>query len=140
MRSRTIPLLLVLSVLAAACAGAAVSDPASTTSIGLEPMAAADLIAANVAAADFVLLDVRTPEEFVAGHIAGAANLDFYRADFATALAGLDRDARYLVYCRSGNRSASTVSLMHDLGFATVYEVNGGVIDWQADGLPLVGS
>ena len=55
----------------------------------------------------------------------GLRRLDFYRDDFADRLAELDRDARYLLYCRSGNRSAETRSLMEDLGFADVRNIEG---------------
>jgi 3-mercaptopyruvate sulfurtransferase SseA len=52
-----------------------------------------------------VVLDVRTPEEFAAGHIAGASNVDLNSATFATAVAKLDPKLPYFVYCHSGNRS-----------------------------------
>lgn len=84
-----------------------------------------------------VALDVRTRDEFVEGHVAGAVNVDFYAADFAERLAGLDRDATYVLYCRSGNRSASTAEIMRDLGFASVYEVDGGILAWEQAGLPV---
>ena len=74
---------------------------------------------------DLVGLDVRTAGEFDAGRLPEAQLLDFYRDDFADRLAELDRDARYLLYCRSGNRSAETRSLMEDLGFADVRNIEG---------------
>jgi phage shock protein E len=84
-----------------------------------------------------VVVDVRTPEEFAAGHIAGSSNVDFYAPDFLERLEGLDRDTPYFVYCRSGNRSASTIEAMRELGFTEVYELGGGVITWAEAGLPL---
>ena len=86
---------------------------------------------------DLVILDVRTPEEFADAHVEGATMLDFYRADFAAALAELDRDRPYVLYCRSGNRSGQTATLMADLGFTDVAEVDGGILAWQQAGLPL---
>lgn len=76
-----------------------------------------------------VVLDVRTPTEFTTGHIKGAINLDYYQPSFKNELAKLDKTKKYLVYCRSGNRSQSTVQIMKQLGFKYIYEVNGGVVN-----------
>lgn len=84
-----------------------------------------------------VVLDVRTPEEFDSGHIADASNLDFYEPDFAASLDDLDKDLPYFVYCRSGNRSATTIDTMKDLGFTEVYELEGGIISWAEEGYPI---
>jgi len=86
---------------------------------------------------NFVILDVRTPEEFAAGHIAGAQNIDFYAPDFEQQLAQLDKTKTYFVYCRSGNRSGQTIPIMKKLGFQYVYELRGGIAQWARQGLPL---
>jgi rhodanese-related sulfurtransferase len=94
--------------------------------------------AASLAADSGVtVIDVRTPEEFGEGHISGATMIDFYAPDFADQIGKLDRDQRYLVYCRSGNRSGQTTALMAELGFERVADLDGGVIAWSAAGLPL---
>lgn len=97
--------------------------------------------AATIAAppADLVILDVRTPEEFDEGHLDGAVMLDFYRDDFAEALADFDPDVPYVLYCRSGNRSGQTRAMMADLGFTSVEDVDGGILNWVDAGLPVVG-
>ncbi len=87
---------------------------------------------------DLVILDVRTPEEYAEGHVDGAVLLDFYREDFAEQLAELDPDVSYVLYCRSGNRSGQTRTLMSDLGFTDVADVEGGIVNWQSAGLPVV--
>ena len=87
--------------------------------------------------AGLVVLDIRTPEEFGAGHIAGATNLDFYAASFAADLAELDRGVPYLVYCHTGNRSGMATQAMQQLGFTTVYDIAGGIDAWQAAGFPI---
>lgn len=84
---------------------------------------------------DLVILDVRTPDEFEAGHIAGAKNFDFYGDDFAAQLKGLDKSKEYLVHCASGVRSGKTVKEM--AGFAHVYHMNGGFHAWEAAGKPI---
>lgn len=87
---------------------------------------------------NLVVLDVRTPSEYDAGRLPEAQLLDFYRADFADRLAELDRDVPYLLYCRSGNRSAETRALMQDLGFADVRDIEGGFNAWYDAGHPFV--
>lgn len=89
---------------------------------------------------EVVVLDIRTPEEFAAGHIADSVMIDFYSPDFRAQLDELDKDASYLVYCRSGNRSSQAMPLFKDLGFTTVSELEGGIITWAEAGLPLTTS
>lgn len=76
-----------------------------------------------------ILLDVRTQEEFDAGHIAGALLLPDY--EVAQKAEGVlpDKDARILVYCRSGRRSAAAAAELAELGYTNVYDF-GGIIDW----------
>ena len=90
---------------------------------------------AGIAANDLVILDVRTPEEFAEGHLAGAIMIHFYDHDFADQLAELDPAVPYLVYCRSGSRSGQTTALMKDLGFTDVADVDGGILAWTEAGL-----
>jgi hypothetical protein len=75
-----------------------------------------------------VLLDVRTPAEFNAGHIAGASNIDFENQLFAEEIKKLDPTKTYFVYCRSGNRSGLAVSLMKTQGFTHLVDLKGGVV------------
>jgi len=78
---------------------------------------------------DFILLDVRTDEEFVEKRIVGAVLIPDYEIT-ERALAELpDKDARILVYCRSGRRSALAAQDLLDLGYTNVYDF-GGIIDW----------
>jgi len=86
---------------------------------------------------DFVLLDIRTPAEVEAGHLPGAIMLDDYGDAFREELSRLDRDAPYLIYCRTGNRTGNADRMMEELGFTRVYDLNGGISQWIAQGLPL---
>ena len=72
------------------------------------------------ATADSIIIDVRTAEEFGAGHVEGALNKDLNNGDFQAALAGLDKNANYVLYCRSGNRSGQAMALMQQAGFEHV--------------------
>lgn len=85
-----------------------------------------------------VILDVRTPDEFDAGHLEGAVMVDFYEPDFAERIAELDPDVPYLLYCRSGNRSGQTRAAMANLGFTDVADIDGGILSWMEAGLPIV--
>ncbi|HXH19428.1 MAG TPA: rhodanese-like domain-containing protein [Chitinophagales bacterium] len=84
-----------------------------------------------------VLLDVRTPAEFAEGHLPGAHNIDFRDASFPDKVKNLDSSKTYYVYCRSGSRSAQAAKFMRSAGFKTVYELNGGILNWKENGLPL---
>ena len=85
-----------------------------------------------------VVLDVRTPEEFAAGHIAGAKNVDFKAAGFAERVAALDKSQPYLVHCASGGRSGKTLALIKDKGFVAIYHLNDGFKAWEKAGKPVV--
>lgn len=85
-----------------------------------------------------VILDVRTPGEFMTGHIQDAQNIDFESGSFESQIESLDKNGTYAVYCRSGNRSGQAVKVMQDAGFKNIYNLDGGVIDWANSGLPLV--
>ncbi|GHD76509.1 rhodanese-related sulfurtransferase [Salinibacterium amurskyense] len=73
--------------------------------------------------ADTILIDVRTPAEYDAGHLDGATLLDLNGGDFAAALPTLDPEAEYAVYCKSGNRSGQAVAMMEDAGFENVIDL-----------------
>lgn len=132
MRNRTtarlLALLVVLSTLVAAC-----SSGTETATIELvSPDQAAQVI--EDAPAGLVVLDIRTPEEYAEVRLADAINIDFYDADFADQLDVLDKNDPYVVYCRSGNRSAEAVETMKELGFVEVYEIDGGIVNWYESG------
>ena len=74
------------------------------------------------------VIDVRTPAEYSEGHLDGAVNIDVQDANFDTILSQLPTDGDYVVYCRSGNRSAKAVEKMKAAGFTNVIDA-GGVND-----------
>jgi rhodanese-related sulfurtransferase len=85
-----------------------------------------------------IILDVRTPEEFNAGHIANAININVADSNFSSEVSKLDKNATVAVYCRSANRSAVATNEMAELGFTDMYDMQGGIIDWEAAGGPVV--
>jgi rhodanese-related sulfurtransferase len=87
---------------------------------------------------DIVLIDVRTPKEFNQGHLDGAKLINFYDPNFQGEVEKLDSAKKYVVYCRSGGRSAKSVNAMKKMGFKDVYNMSGGVLAWQGADLELV--
>jgi len=87
---------------------------------------------------DIVVLDVRTPGEFAAGHIEGAVNIDVKNANFADEITKLDTSKTYLVHCRSGARSTRSLAAFKEKGFTNIIHMNGGILDWNKSGLPTV--
>jgi len=79
-----------------------------------------------------IVLDVRTPGEFAQSHIDGAINIDLRNPNFAQNMENLDKTKTYLVYCRTGKRSASACQIMEDRGFGNLYNLKGGILAWQA--------
>jgi rhodanese-related sulfurtransferase len=103
------------------------------------PREALQLMHRNKENPTFVILDVRTPEEFRSGYVEGAVNMDYYNPGFQVELGKLDRTKTYLIYCRTGSRSESTFALMKDLQFRQIYDLEGGITAWRAAGLPVAG-
>lgn len=111
---------------------------------GLAAAGAAALALTGCAAAepieltsDTVVVDVRTPAEYAAGHLDGAVNLDLTSGQLVAEIPSLDDDAEYVVYCKSGNRSAQATALMDDAGLDVT---DAGSMQQAADatGLPIV--
>jgi len=86
---------------------------------------------------DAVVLDVRTPGEFSGGFIAKATNVNFSDADFKSEISKLDKNKTYLVYCLSGKRSGAAAGYMRSIGFKDVINLEGGILAWQSNNLPL---
>jgi len=111
------------------------------TTLILEDVAAQeafDLIQQNKGNPDFLIIDVRTPEEFKDGHIENAILIDFYAENFTDEIAKLDREKTFFIYCRSGNRSGQALDIIAELGFQEVYNLSAGIREWIAQGFPIV--
>src|SRR5690606_12269678 len=81
---------------------------------------------------DIIVLDVRTGEEYKSGHLEGAVNIDVLDSTtFHNQIENLDKDKTYLVYCRSGKRSANAANIMNQKGFANVFNMKGGILAWE---------
>ena len=85
---------------------------------------------------DLVILDVRTVGEFDEGHIMDAINIPV--GEIADRLDELSKEDDLLVYCRTGNRSGSAVSILSDAGYTKVYHMHEGISVWIQQGHPVV--
>jgi len=81
------------------------------------------------------ILDVRTPEEFASEHIDNAVNVDWFGNDFIVKAEKLDKSKPVFVYCKSGGRSAKASAKLNELGFKNIYQLEGGMMKWNAAGL-----
>jgi rhodanese-related sulfurtransferase len=80
------------------------------------------------------LIDVREPEEYDAGRIAGARFIQL--GELAAQAGSIPRDRPVVFYCRSGSRSAMATQAFRGAGF-DAHNMSGGLLEWQAGGLPL---
>lgn len=83
------------------------------------------------------LVDVRTPEEFNEKRISGAVNMNIQDAGFENAVRVLDVNRPVFVYCLSGGRSSSAAEVFQKAGFKDVYNLEGGLMKWGAEGKPV---
>ena len=134
--------LLAATLLLGGCSAASVTGTSGPTA-AVAPAAVAPATGSSLSPADFaaaaklpdtVLLDVRTPSEFAAGHLAGAVNLDVQSAGFPQAAAALDPAKNYAIYCHSGNRSKTAMTAMDQAGFSHLFDLAGGITAWQSSG------
>ncbi|PLV61107.1 rhodanese-like domain-containing protein [Brachyspira pilosicoli] len=72
---------------------------------------------------NLIILDVRTREEYLSGNIPSSINIDVLSQDFKSKIDMLDKNKEYLIYCRSGNRSAIASSIMSTNGFLNIYNL-----------------
>ncbi len=108
---------------------------------GTDPKVLSSMMSAasgQAQAAGAPIIDVRTPSEYAAGHLKGAVNIDVDSPTFDARVSQLPKGPTYVVYCRSGNRSARAAQRMSELGFASVTDA-GSMSEAAADtGLPVV--
>ncbi len=87
---------------------------------------------------DAVILDVRTANEFSKERIKGAVLLDISSPVFNDQIKRFQKNKTYLVYCRSGNRSAKACEIMSKLGFEKLYNLKNGIDGWKKNNKPVV--
>jgi len=84
------------------------------------------------------LIDVRTPEEYSEGHIENSQNIDYFSTTFDQDILVLDKTKPVILYCRSGKRSGESSKILKKAGFKTVYDMEGGILNWKEKGLEVI--
>ncbi len=133
-----ISLLTVFIFTLTSCAQSKAKDSGTTTAQEkptIELINPADL---NTKLGDIQLVDVRTPDEYNAGHIKGAININFFDADFVAQMSKLNKDKEIYVYCKSGNRSGKSATKLEDAGFTKIYDLQGGFKNWSRSNLEVI--
>lgn len=110
--------------------------PDITTITNLNAIQGFELIDENKNNPDFIIIDVRTPEEFNSGYIENSVNIDYNAANFKDEVDKLDKNKTYALYCGSGRRAAASSEIMDELGFQHIYNF-GGVKQWTEAGFKL---
>lgn len=82
------------------------------------------------------LLDVRTADEHQQQNIDGFTNIDWNASDFETKVGALDKSKPVFLHCRSGGRSAKAAAKLQEMGFREIYDMDGGMLKWEKEGLP----
>jgi rhodanese-related sulfurtransferase len=108
----------------------------STPSEGIELISAEEM-QELVELEDMQMVDVRTPEEYKDGYIAGFQNIDYLSDTFSTDVEKLDKTKPVIVYCKSGRRSANCAEELKEKGFVKVYDLDGGITQWQYQGFEI---
>ena len=87
---------------------------------------------------DYILVDVRTAEEYESGHIQDAVNFDFYSESFQNDILTLDKSLSIVLYCRTQNRSTKTANYLKENGYKEITILEGGITSWVKNGNDLV--
>ena len=112
----------------------------AATGEGVEKTTGSALAARIEAGSAPTILDVRTPEEFAAGHVPGAVNVPHDQLADRLAGLGLDPAAEVVVHCESGKRAMAAEAVLTEAGFEKVVDLDGHMKGWRAAGLPTEGS
>ena len=84
------------------------------------------------------LVDIRTPEEFDSGHIENAININYFSEQFKDSISLLQTKIPVYIYCRSGMRSSKSVKVFKAVGFDSIYQLNGGLLNWKKSGFKII--
>jgi rhodanese-related sulfurtransferase len=104
----------------------------------ITPEDANDMIKNNEGNLDLIVLDVRSIGEFNQSHLKNVILIDYNGSSFKEEVMKLDTNKKYILYCRSGVRSAKASNMMAQSGFNEVYNMLGGINLWSQKGLPLI--
>jgi rhodanese-related sulfurtransferase len=139
-----IPVILLLAIIGllfiAGCGENTTTETPDLTGQTIQDVTAEEayaLIQHNQGDPTFIIIDVRTPEEFTEGHIEGAININFRSENFRSQIDKLNRNNKYLIYCRTGNRSRGALEMMVEMDFKEVNHLSAGIVKWVDEGYPI---
>ncbi len=89
---------------------------------------------------DVIILDVRTPQEVAQGHIEGCSMINYLDESFLDKLSLVNKSKTICVYCKSGGRSNKACKILQEKGFNKIYQLEGGIMAWENEGLPVTES
>lgn len=84
-----------------------------------------------------IIIDVRTKEEYQAGHVPGAINLPLSEIQNAKGNLSLDKNKTLVLYCRSGYRAGKAANALKDLHYSNLKHLDGDMLGWKKAGLPI---
>ena len=102
------------------------------TSIEINFISDSDFV--EIQDSDYILIDVRTQDEFDLGHIDSAINLDFYSDTFQNEILSLPKNEKIVLYCRTNNRSSKTATILKQNGYRDILVISGGITEWVKNG------
>ncbi|MEM7187510.1 MAG: rhodanese-like domain-containing protein [Bacteroidota bacterium] len=131
MKKVFLPALLLLALAIQSCNN-------NSTQSEIEMISPIDVYEAVYGEDSLQLVDVRTAEEYEVSHLKNAQNICVTSDDFKEKVATLDKQKPVYVYCKKGGRSAEAASILKEMGFTKVYDLQGGITSWQQEGLETV--
>ena len=123
--------IILIALTAVSLLSACASETGAISNVGVEEFRN------QISSVSGVIIDVRTPEEFNAGHVENAININVEASDFQSKISGLDKNITYFVYCKSGRRSTLATDQMADSGFTSLLNLKGGFSDLANSGISL---
>ena len=115
-------------------------DSVKRSKMELFPNEAQEFINSNSSRSDIWVIDVSTPWEYAECHLESAVNINLFSRSFKSRIGRFDKDRTFLLYCKIGRRSKMAQGMMRKMGFSKVYNLIGGTLLWEEEGLPLKSS
>ena len=128
--------LVALALLVGCSKPSETTTPSSSSQKQVVNLSVQDLLKRYKAGEKLLIVDVRTPEEFAAGHIEGALLSPLQNVE--EGVKKIAKDQQIILICRSGNRSLQAYNILAGLGYTNLINVTGGMIDWEKAGGPVV--
>ncbi len=138
MISRATTLLLFVIILIIFLAGCNEDFSSQKDNYSISADEAYKLIEENAGDPNFMIIDVRSEDEYKQGHLKNAVNILYTSPDFTEIMQQHGKEKTYLFYCLFGGRSMTAMQKLTPLGFENVYNLDSGIEEWKEDGFEVV--